>query len=97
LNAQNVHPIKIYLQLIAVYGEGVMDEPNVRKWRRMLNEGTIMRARMLPLAHVRYLRTLLGKFFFFHPPYSPDLAPSDFHLFTHLKQFLGGTRMGSDE
>jgi histone-lysine N-methyltransferase SETMAR len=28
-----------------------------------------------------------------HPPYSPDLAPSDFHL----KQFLDGTHMGSDE
>ena len=25
-----------------------------------------------------------------HPPYSPDLAPSDFHLFLHLKKFLGG-------
>jgi hypothetical protein len=24
-------------------------------------------------------------------------APSDFHLFTYLKQFLGGTCMGSDE
>jgi hypothetical protein len=33
----------------------------------------------------------------FHTPYAPDLAPSDFHLFTHLKQFLGGTCMGSDE
>jgi hypothetical protein len=32
----------------------------------------------------------------FHPPYSLDLAPSDFHLFTHLKQFLG-TCMGSNE
>jgi hypothetical protein len=29
---------------------------------------------------------------FFHPPYSPDLKPSDFHLFTHLMQFLGSTR-----
>ncbi|KAJ4435469.1 hypothetical protein ANN_18085, partial [Periplaneta americana] len=27
----------------------------------------------------------------------PDLAPSDFHLFTKLKDFLGGTRFGSDE
>ncbi|KAJ4442184.1 hypothetical protein ANN_12050 [Periplaneta americana] len=34
---------------------------------------------------------------FDHPPYSPDLAPSDFHLFTKLKDFLGGTRFGSDE
>ncbi|KDR22070.1 hypothetical protein L798_02924, partial [Zootermopsis nevadensis] len=25
---------------------------------------------------------------FNHPPYSPDLAPSDFHLFLHLKKFL---------
>jgi histone-lysine N-methyltransferase SETMAR len=33
----------------------------------------------------------------FHPPYSPDLVPSDFHLFTHLKQFLGGTCICSDE
>ena len=23
-----------------------------------------------------------------HPPYSPDLVPSDFHLFLHLKKFL---------
>jgi truncated hemoglobin YjbI len=34
---------------------------------------------------------------FFNPPYSPDLAPSDFRLFTHLKQFWGGTRMRRDE
>ena len=26
------------------------------------------------------------------PPYSPDLAPSDFHLFLHLKKFLSGQR-----
>ena len=25
-----------------------------------------------------------------HPPYSPDLAPSDYHLFLYLKKFLGG-------
>jgi hypothetical protein len=29
--------------------------------------------------------------------YSPDLAPSDFHLFPKLKQFLGGRRFKSDE
>lgn len=27
-----------------------------------------------------------------HPPYSPDLAPSDFHLFANLKKSLGGSR-----
>jgi histone-lysine N-methyltransferase SETMAR len=26
-----------------------------------------------------------------HPPYSPDLAPTDFHFFPHLKKDLKGT------
>jgi hypothetical protein len=29
---------------------------------------------------------------FDHPPYSPDFVPSDFHVFLHLKTFLGGRR-----
>jgi hypothetical protein len=29
--------------------------------------------------------------------YSPDLAPSDFHLFPKLKEFLGGRRLKNDE
>jgi hypothetical protein len=31
-----------------------------------------------------------------HPPYSPDLAPSDFHLFGPLKDHLGGRRFTTD-
>lgn len=31
-----------------------------------------------------------------HPPYSPDLAPSDYHLFPNLKKSLKGTRFDSD-
>jgi histone-lysine N-methyltransferase SETMAR len=34
---------------------------------------------------------------FDHPPYSPDLAPSDFHLLLHLKSFLAGRRFHDDE
>jgi hypothetical protein len=34
---------------------------------------------------------------FDHPPYSPDLAPSDFHVFLHLKTFLGGRQFHDDE
>jgi len=30
------------------------------------------------------------------PPYSPDLAPIDFHLFLHLKKFLGGKQLDDD-
>jgi len=36
------------------------------------------------------LITTFGWEQFDHPPYCPDLAPSDFHLFLHLKSFLAG-------
>ena len=32
-----------------------------------------------------------------HPPYSPDIAPSDFWLFNHLKKHLRGQRFDSKE
>lgn len=32
-----------------------------------------------------------------HPAHSPDLAPSDYHLFLHLKQHLAGKRFETDE
>lgn len=32
-----------------------------------------------------------------HPPYSPDLAPSDFFLFPNLKKDLRGNRFSDDE
>ena len=32
-----------------------------------------------------------------HPPYSPDLAPSDFHLFPKLKTAISSTHFQSDD
>jgi len=32
-----------------------------------------------------------------HPPYSPDLVPSDFHVFGPLKEAMGGKSFTSDE
>ena len=32
-----------------------------------------------------------------HPPYSPDLAPSDFCLFPKLKRLLAGQRFSSNQ
>ena len=32
-----------------------------------------------------------------HPPYSPDLAPSDYYLFRNLKSHLRGTRFRDDD
>jgi histone-lysine N-methyltransferase SETMAR len=34
---------------------------------------------------------------FDHSPYSPDLAPSDFHVFLYLKTFLGGLLFHDNE
>ena len=34
---------------------------------------------------------------FLHPPYSPDLAPSDYYLFADLKKMLQGKRFYSNE
>lgn len=48
----------------------------------------------------RQTRDLLDRFkweIFGHPPYSPDLAPSDFHLFPQLKNHLGGKRFATEE
>ncbi|KAJ4440986.1 hypothetical protein ANN_10835 [Periplaneta americana] len=42
--------------------------------------------------------TEFGWELFDHPPYSPDLAPSNFHVFLHLKKFLSsGERFGNDK
>ncbi|UYV64686.1 hypothetical protein LAZ67_3001662 [Cordylochernes scorpioides] len=48
----------------------------------------------------RTTQTLLESFkleIFIHPPYSPDLAPSDFYLFPALKLHLGGRHFANDD
>jgi hypothetical protein len=32
-----------------------------------------------------------------HPPYSPDLVPSIFHLFLHRKKHLAGKKFDDDD
>jgi hypothetical protein len=34
---------------------------------------------------------------FDHTPYSPDLTPSDYHLFTYLKNWLGSQHLNNSE
>ena len=49
----------------------------------------------------RQTQTLLRDEFhwdtFDHPPYSPDLAPSDFYLFLKMKEHLAGKQFTDDE
>jgi hypothetical protein len=46
---------------------------------------------------IRFLNTKNTKPAEIHRPYSPDSAPSHFHLFLHLKSFLSGRRFHDDE
>jgi len=43
-----------------------------------------------PYTEMQNLITTFRWEHFDHHPHSPDLAPSDFHLFLHLKPFLAG-------
>jgi len=45
-----------------------------------------------PHTAMQNLITTFGWEQFSHPSYSPDFAPSDFHLFLHLKSFFAGWR-----
>jgi transposase len=51
--------------------------------------------------HTAVCTNALIKFFsweiFDHPPYSPDLAPSDYHLFTKMKVRLATQRFHTNE
>jgi len=59
----------------------------------MLSQSVVMihdNARPHTAAAMQNLITTFGWEQFDHPPYSPDLAPSDFHFFMHLKSFHTG-------
>jgi len=53
-------------------------------------------ARPHTAAATKNLITTFGWEQFDYPPYSPDLAPSDFHMSLHLKTFLAGRQFHDD-
>ena len=57
---------------------------------------TTMHVRILPVTQA-LLREQFHWDIFEHPPYSPDLAMSDFFLFPKLKAHLAGKRFENDE
>jgi histone-lysine N-methyltransferase SETMAR len=68
--------------------------------RDMLSWGVVMvhdNARLHTAAVTQNLFMTFGWEQFDHPPYCPELVPSDFHLFLHLKSFLAGRRFHDDE
>ncbi|KAJ4448311.1 hypothetical protein ANN_10326, partial [Periplaneta americana] len=71
------------------------------KRRGMLTAGVVLlhdNARPHTARLTAAVLTEFGWELFDQPPYSPDLAPSDFHVFLHLRKFLSsGERFGNDE
>jgi hypothetical protein len=59
----------------------------------MLSQGAMMlhdNGHPYTAATMQHLIATFGWEQFDHSPYSPDLVPSGFHVFLHLKTFLGG-------
>lgn len=85
------------------YSEMLTDrlKPAIRSKRRgLLSEGVVLlhdNARPHTAVHTAETLQKLKFKVLDHPPYSPDLAPSDYHLFGPLKQALRGRRFDSDE
>ncbi|KAJ4442404.1 hypothetical protein ANN_03990 [Periplaneta americana] len=71
------------------------DEVIKNKERGMLTDGVVlfMTARPHTARDTQNLISKSGWEQIDHSPYSPDLAPSDFHLFLHHKKFLCGQRI----
>lgn len=69
------------------------------KRRGMLSSGFVLlhdNARPHTANATKNLLQRFGWEVFDHPPYSPDLAPSDFHLFPRMKKSLGGHHFATD-
>jgi histone-lysine N-methyltransferase SETMAR len=70
------------------------------KRRGMLTSGVVFLHDSAHLYTAGRSRALLEPFnweLFDHPPYSPDLALSDYHLFTYLKNWLGSQRFNNNK
>uniref|UniRef100_A0A1B6H603 Mos1 transposase HTH domain-containing protein n=1 Tax=Homalodisca liturata TaxID=320908 RepID=A0A1B6H603_9HEMI len=70
------------------------------KRRGMLSSGVVLIHDNARPHSANVTKQLLQKFkweVFDHPPYSPDLAPSDYHLFREMKAWLGGRRFADNE
>ena len=66
----------------------------------MLSKGVVLlQHNMRPhtVARTNALIKLFNWEIFDHPPYSPDLAPSDYHLFSKMKVWLATQRFHTNE
>jgi hypothetical protein len=70
------------------------------KQRRMITKGVVLlhyNNRPHSMARTNALIKLFNWEIFDHTPYSPDLAPRDYHLFTKMKLWLANQRFHSNK
>ena len=86
-----------------VYYASLLDKVRVaikEKRRGMLKKGVLFHADNAPAHSCAFALAKVHECGFQivqHPPYSPNLAPSDYYLFPNLKKHLAGTRFASDD
>jgi hypothetical protein len=95
LHAGGQSAAEIHWRLCRVYGDNVMSETlnKLRKLiqnkrRGMFTEGVVLlydKVRPHTAARTNALMNLFGWEIFDHPPYSPELPSSGYHLFTKMK------------
>ncbi|XP_046354018.2 histone-lysine N-methyltransferase SETMAR-like [Haliotis rufescens] len=86
----------------AYYADLMKKLPNAikEKQRGMLTAGVLLLHDNAPVHKSRVAQAAIRECKFEHlnhPPYSPDLAPSDYYLFRNLKSHLRGTRFANDD
>jgi hypothetical protein len=101
LQAEAHSAAEIHRRMSAVHGPNFMSDKSVREWCRNKKRGVLTSGVVLlhdnACPHTAaHTQALIQKFYwdlFDRPPYSPDLAPSDFHLFLRMKVWLGTQRL----
>uniref|UniRef100_A0A3Q1F3Z6 Tc1-like transposase DDE domain-containing protein n=1 Tax=Acanthochromis polyacanthus TaxID=80966 RepID=A0A3Q1F3Z6_9TELE len=69
------------------------------KWHGMLRRGVLFHQDNAPVHKSVVAMAAIHECGFElvqHPPYCPDLAPSDFHLFPNMKRHLAGTHYATN-
>jgi hypothetical protein len=84
----------IHSRLVEMYDPDIMSTQMVRRWCQQFRDG---RTSMLDDARPHTAAATVNHIATFGCPYSPDLAPSDFHFFPALKRTLEGRRFTTNE
>ena len=106
LHAEGQSAAEIHRRLCRVYGDNVMSQMLNKLWRSiqnkqrgMLTKGILLhdKARPHTAARTNALMNLFSWEIFDHSPYSQDLPPSGYHLFTKVKVWLATRRFHTNE